>query len=67
MRTKSQMSVMSAIWWHQIVDRLSGSLRMMANELNVNKETIRQIVHENLRKSKICAKFVPHRLTDEHK
>jgi hypothetical protein len=41
--------------------------RMMSNELNINKETIRQILHEDLRKRKICAKFVPHSLTDEQK
>jgi hypothetical protein len=41
------------------------SLRMMSDELNINKETIRQIHHEDLRK--ICAKFLPHNLTDEQK
>jgi transposase len=34
------------------------TLRMMSDELNINKETIRQILHEGLRKRKICAKFV---------
>jgi transposase len=43
------------------------TLRMMSDELNINKETVRQILHEDLRKRKICAKFVPHRLTDEQK
>jgi hypothetical protein len=40
---------------------------VMADELNINKETIRQILHEDLRKSKMCPKFVPHKLTDEQK
>jgi hypothetical protein len=41
---------------------------MMVDELNIIKETIRhQILCEDLRKRKICAKFVPHRLTDEQK
>jgi hypothetical protein len=40
---------------------------MMLDELNINKETIRQILHEDLRKRKICAKFVPHSLRDEQK
>jgi hypothetical protein len=37
------------------------ALRMMSDELNINKETIRQIL-EDLQKRKLCAKFVPHRL-----
>jgi transposase len=43
------------------------TLRMMLDELNINKETIRQILHEDLRKRKICAKFVSYSLTDEQK
>lgn len=43
------------------------TLRLMAEELNINKETIRQILHEDLGMRKICAKFVPHNLTDEQK
>jgi transposase len=39
------------------------TLRMMSDELNINKDTIRQILHEDLRKRKICAMFVPHSLT----
>jgi transposase len=42
-------------------------LRMMLDELEINKETILQILHEDLRKRMICAKFVPHSLTDEQK
>jgi hypothetical protein len=41
------------------------TLRMMSDELNINEETIRQILHNDLRK--ICAKFVPHSLKDEQK
>jgi hypothetical protein len=40
---------------------------MMAGELNINKETIQKILHEDLRKRQICAKFVPQRFTDEQK
>jgi hypothetical protein len=43
------------------------TLEMMPDELNTNKETIRQILHEDLRRGKICAKSVPHRLADEQK
>jgi hypothetical protein len=39
------------------------ALRMMTDELNINKETIRQILPEDLRKRKTCAKFDPHTLT----
>jgi transposase len=40
------------------------ALRMMSVELNTNEEAIRQILHEDLRKRKMCSKFVPHRFTD---
>jgi hypothetical protein len=40
---------------------------VVADEYNTNKETIRQILQEDSRKRRICAKFVPHRLTDEQK
>jgi hypothetical protein len=43
------------------------TLRMMSDELNVNKEIIHQILHEDLQKRKICAIFVPHSLTKEKK
>ncbi|UYV79086.1 hypothetical protein LAZ67_17001076 [Cordylochernes scorpioides] len=35
--------------------------------LHINKETIRTILHEDLGKTKVCAKFVPHTLTGEQK
>jgi hypothetical protein len=40
---------------------------MMADELSIDMEMIRRILHEDLLKRKICAKFVPHRLTEEQK
>lgn len=43
------------------------TLRMMAEELNIDKETIRVILHEDLGKTKVCARFVPHTLTDDQK
>ncbi|UYV80229.1 hypothetical protein LAZ67_18002090 [Cordylochernes scorpioides] len=45
----------------------SASLRMMAEVLHINKETIRTILHEDLGKTKVYAKFVPHTLTGEQK
>ena len=43
------------------------SLRMLANEVNIGKDTVRRIVVEDLRKRKICSRFVPHSLTPEQK
>jgi hypothetical protein len=40
---------------------------MMADELNINEETIHQILHEDLWKKMICTKFVPYIPTDEQK
>jgi hypothetical protein len=41
--------------------------QMVAHELNLSQETIRQILRENQQKRRICAKFVSHRLTGEQK
>ena len=43
------------------------TLQMMADRLNIGKETVRRIVTEDLGKRKICARFVPHALTTEQK
>jgi transposase len=43
------------------------SLRMIADEVNIGKDTVRKIVVEDLRKRKICSRFVPHSLTPEQK
>jgi hypothetical protein len=37
----------------------------MQDELHISKEMIRQILHEDLRKSHMCVEFVPHRLRDK--
>jgi len=39
------------------------SLRMIADEVNIGKDTVRKIVVEDLRKWKICSRSVPHSLT----
>ena len=39
------------------------SLRMLADEVNIGKDTVRKIVVEDLRKRKICWRVVPHSLT----
>jgi len=40
---------------------------MLADEVNIGKDTVRKIVVEDLRKRKICSRFVPHSLTPEQK
>jgi len=40
---------------------------MLADEVNIGKDTVRKIVVEDLRKRKICSCFVPHSLTPEMK
>ena len=35
------------------------SIRVIAELMNINKETVRQILHENLEMKKVCAKIVP--------
>jgi len=40
---------------------------MLADEVNIGKDTARKIVVEDLRKRKICSNFVPHSLTPEQK
>jgi predicted transcriptional regulator len=47
-------------------DRKEG-VRIIAEELNMNRETVRQIVNEDLEVKKISAKMVPRILTDDQK
>ena len=42
-------------------------LRRLADEVNIGKDIVRKIVVEDLRKQKICSRFVPHFLTPEQK
>ncbi|GBN60941.1 Putative uncharacterized protein FLJ37770 [Araneus ventricosus] len=43
------------------------SLRMIAEKLKISLESVRKIVHKHLQKPMICARFVPHKLSDEQK
>ena len=43
------------------------TLQVIADRLNIGKETVRRIVTEHLGKRKFCARFVPHALTTEQK
>ena len=40
---------------------------MLADEVNIGKDTVRKIVVKDLRKQKICLRVVPHSLTSEQK
>jgi len=43
------------------------SLRYMEGELNISKNAIHRILTQHLGLRKICARFVPHQLTDDQK
>jgi orotate phosphoribosyltransferase-like protein len=43
------------------------SIRMIVEELNVDRETVRQILTENLKMKKVCAKMVPKNLREDQK
>jgi len=43
------------------------TVRMMADEFGVNRETIRQILVEDLGKRKVASQFVPHVLSDDQR
>jgi hypothetical protein len=43
------------------------SRRMLANEVNIGKDTVRKYVVEDLRQRKICSLFFPHSLVPEQK
>ena len=42
-------------------------LRLIVEKLGISKDIAHTIVHDDLRKQKICFWFVPHKLTDEQK
>jgi len=43
------------------------TVRSIAQQVNVDRETVRKIVTEDLDKRKVCAKMVPKELTEEQK
>ena len=43
------------------------TLRLIAEELGINKDTAHTIVRDDLGKRKMCSRFVTHKLTDEQK
>ena len=69
--TERPLSIRSAYSIGKVLEFLTGhrnaSLKMISEALSINRETIRTIVHEDLGKTKVCARFVPRQLTDEQK
>jgi len=43
------------------------TVRSIAEQVNINRETIRKILTEDLDMRKVCAKMVPQELTEEQK
>ena len=43
------------------------SIRAVAESINIDKETVRQILHNNFNMKKVCSKMVPRLLTPEQK
>jgi len=43
------------------------SIRMIANMVHIDKETFRQILHDQLNMKKVCVKMVPKNLTQDQK
>ena len=43
------------------------SFRAFAELINIDKETVRQILHKNFNMKKVCSKMVPRLLTPEQK
>ncbi|GBO44942.1 Putative uncharacterized protein FLJ37770 [Araneus ventricosus] len=43
------------------------SLRMIAEKLKISVDSVGNIVREHLQKRKVCARFIPHKLSDKQK
>ena len=51
----------------RIQEERCATVRMMADDFGVNRETIRQILVEDLGKRKVASRFVPHALSDDQR
>jgi len=49
----------------ELIQEERATVRMMADEFGVNRETIGQILVEDLGKRKVASRFVPHSLSDD--
>jgi len=53
---------------HQIVhENCQLTVRSIAEQVNIDRETVRKILTEDLDMRKVCAKMVPNKLTEEQK
>ena len=52
---------------HLLTEDHHTTLKMIADHLNIGKETVHRIVIKDLGKRKICTRFVPHALTTQQK
>jgi len=53
---------------HQIVhENRQLTVRSIAEQVNIDRETVRKILSEDLDMWKVCAKMVPKELTEEQK
>ena len=52
---------------HLLTEDRHTTLQMIVDHLSIGKETVHQVVTEDLGKRKICARFVSHALTTEQK
>ena len=43
------------------------TVRMIAEELSINKDTVWSIITENLERRKVCAKMIPKLLSEDQK
>lgn len=50
-----------------VANDCNSSLKKILEALNIAKDTIRLSLKENLGKTKVCEKFVPHTITEERK
>jgi len=49
----------------RIQEKRCATVRIMADDFGLNRETIRQILVEDLGKRKVASRFVPHSLSDD--
>lgn len=52
---------------HLLTEDRTVTIRLLEEITGINRETIRIILHEDLGKRKLCARFVPHSLTEDQK
>ncbi len=70
-RSGRPVAIRNAISRRKVEEALKDDRRLSIREIayitNINRETVRQIITEDLNMRKVCAKLVPKHLTDEQK